>query len=90
MTNSSNLIGHTSMYYQRTSHKVTDAQTTARHSSIQLYEWETDEQTRCGAYLGTVGDLTLLGISLSDLDSNASSQLHKKIIVTSPDQQNNK
>ena len=42
------------------------------------------------AYLGTVRDLILLGISFSDLDSNASSQLHKRIIIIPPDQQNHK
>ena len=45
---------------------------------------------KMSAYLGTVRGLILLGISFSDLHSNAGSQLHKRIIVTPPGQQDRK
>ena len=92
MTNSSNLIGHTSMYYNCTSHKwkghrCTNIDTTFFYSAVWMGDIWTDKMS---AYLGTVRGLILLGILFSDLHSNAGSQLHKRIIVTPPGQQDRK
>ena len=92
MTNSSNLIGHTSMYYNCTSHKwkghrCTNIDATFLYSAVWMGDIWTDKMS---AYLGTVRGLILLGISFSDLHSNAGSQLHKRIIVTPPGQQDRK